>query len=636
MSKRLKSFIFLFLTLIYSNIFAQEVCKGALGDPVININFGSGSTQFAPPLSTANTNYNYLAGTPNDGQYTIAKSTNGMYNSTRGWHQIPNHTPNDPNGYMMIVNASNNPGIFYQAVIPNLCPNTTYEFSAWIINVLNYVENKPNITFTIETTSGNILHKYETKDIPESATPTWIQYATTFKTENQTDLVLKITNNGPGGGGNDIALDDITFRACGPVINTIINNGKSDISVCEGSITTYKLGANIIENYNNPAFVWQKYDGVNWQDIANETNSELNVNLTNAAVGVYKYRLLIAEQENIGSVNCRTASQPFTITVNPKLITIAVNSGKVCAGGTVQLSATNGESFSWTGPNGFTSNEKSPVLSNVQANMAGIYTVTATKDGCTASSSTEVTLEPPVVPINDKSVSTCEGQPIQLLVNGGTTYKWFPTTGLSDINISNPIATLKETTTYTITVSNGTCSATTTLTVNVLKNAVADAGNDLFTITGKGVVLNGKVSGDSVKYYWLPATYLDDATKLNPIATPPSDITYTLFAESTLGCLSSSDEMSVKVQPQINIPNTFSPNGDGINDFWTIPALDTFPDARIKITNRYGNLVYQNNGPYSPWNGKSQGKDLPTAAYYYTIYLNEDFPIFSGWVFIVR
>ncbi|RZL41598.1 MAG: T9SS type B sorting domain-containing protein, partial [Pedobacter sp.] len=256
---------------------------------------------------------------------------------------------------------------------------------------------------------------------------------------------------------------------------------------------------------------------------------------------------------------------------------------------------------------------------------------------CTSVSSTEVkVVEPVEATTSFNSVNVCEDEPVELLAMGGLTYKWFPTEGLSNPNIANPIATPKENTTYTVTVSNGNCSETASSTVNIIKKAVADAGNDLKTIDGKGIRLNGKVTGDNVTYYWTPSDYLDDPTKLNPIATPPSDITYTLHAQSNSGCLSSFDEVNIKVYPKIIIPNTFSPNGDGINDFWTIPALDAFTDAHIKVINRYGKMVYESNGTYTAWNGRFQGKDLPSASYYYTIYLNEDFPIFSGWVFIVR
>ncbi|WP_316832137.1 gliding motility-associated C-terminal domain-containing protein [Pedobacter aquatilis] len=637
MRYQIKSLLLLVLLLfILNNVSAQQVCTGALGDPVININFGSGSGNFGSALATGTTNYQYVAGTPNDGQYTITKSTNGMHTGGTGWHQISNHTISDPNGYMMVVNASNSPGIFYQTTIPNLCPGTTYEFAAWIVNLLNYSGIKPNITFTIETSSGTILKSYNTGDIPDGPSPNWVKYATTFTTTAQTDLVLKITNNGPGGNGNDIALDDITFRACGPVITSTINNTSANVSICEGTTASYTLNANVSSGYTDPVFQWQVNNGTAWTDIPGQNTTQTTVNFNNAVAGTYQYRLVAAERQNIASVNCRVASTPLIITENAKPNTVAGNNGPVCIGANIQLSATEGTTFSWTGPNGFTSTDKSPVINNAQLSMAGVYTVIATLNGCTNSSSTTVQVLAPINLNVINSVTKCENNPVQLFASGGTTYKWLPADGLSAADIANPIATPKETTTYTVTVSNGGCSATATIVVNIIKNAVADAGADLKTLNGQSVTLNGKVSGDNVTYYWTPSDYLDDPRKLNPIATPPFDITYTLHAESNSGCLNSTDDVFVKVYPKIVIPNSFSPNGDGINDTWIIPALDAFPNAKVRIVNRTGSLLYQVNGIYKPWDGKFEGKDLPVGTYYYTIYFNEDFEMFSGWIFLTR
>lgn len=628
---RFSLFILLLFTLKRAS--AQQVCTGALGDPVININFGSGNTNFSSALSTNTTNYKFVTGTPEDGDYAIAKNTNGMRS---GWHQVNNHTPNDPNGYMMVVNASNTPGIFYQTPIPDLCPGTTYEFAAWIINILNYSGIKPNITFSIETSSGIEVHKYNTLDIPDGTSPNWIQYATTFTTGGETDLILKITNNGPGGNGNDIALDDITFRACGPTITpSIENNPSTNISVCEGTTESFNLSANVSAGYIDPVFQWQVNTGTTWTDIPGENSTQTTVNLTNAVKGTYQYRLVAAERQNITSINCRVASTPLIITVNPSVS--ASSNGPVCVGANIQLSATEGNTFSWTGPNGFNSPDKSPLINNAQLNMSGVYTVTATLNGCTSTSTTNVSVLDLVdASTGFNSVPICEGTSTRLFASGGTVYTWFPTEGLSNPNIADPIATPKETTIYTVTVSNGACSATATSEVIVIKNAVADAGADTKILNGQSTTLNGKVTGDNVTYSWTPIDYLDDATKLNPVATPPSDITYRLNAISNSGCLSSTDEVFIKVYPKIVIPNSFTPNGDGVNDTWIIPVANAFPNAKVRIVNRTGNLLYQSNGIYKPWDGKFEGKDLPVGTYYYTIYFNEDFQMFSGWIFLTR
>src|SRR4026207_2239627 len=131
-----------------------QLCQGSLGDPVVNITFGAGQN-FGTPLSETLTNYKFVSNTcPDDGYYTIANSTANCFGST--WHNIPeDHTPNDNNGFMMIVNASFDPGDFYLDIVSGLCGGTTYEFAAWLLNVLDFSACsgsgiRPNITFNIE------------------------------------------------------------------------------------------------------------------------------------------------------------------------------------------------------------------------------------------------------------------------------------------------------------------------------------------------------------------------------------------------------------------------------------------------------------------------------------------------------
>jgi gliding motility-associated-like protein len=67
------------------------------------------------------------------------------------------------------------------------------------------------------------------------------------------------------------------------------------------------------------------------------------------------------------------------------------------------------------------------------------------------------------------------------------------------------------------------------------------------------------------------------------------------------------------------IPNTFTPNYDGINDTWKIPALASYPDCTVKIFNRYGTIVYNSIGYGTPWDGTVKGQDVPVGVYYYII-----------------
>src|SRR6476661_543937 len=134
-----------------------QLCTGSLGDPVIHITFGSGSNP-GPPLQAATTFYSYVAtDCPNDGSYTVRSGTSGCFGSS--WYDVLQDHTHDPNGYFMLVNASFQPGDFYIDTVKGLCGSTTYEFAAWVMNVLRpsacgFNGINPNLTFKIETASG--------------------------------------------------------------------------------------------------------------------------------------------------------------------------------------------------------------------------------------------------------------------------------------------------------------------------------------------------------------------------------------------------------------------------------------------------------------------------------------------------
>src|ERR1051325_7581784 len=125
----------LFAIWVSVNPVNAQLCTGSLGDPVVHITFGAGGNS-GPSLRAASTTYTFInQDCPNDGSYTVYNSTFGCFGNT--WHNISeDHTPGDQNGYFMLVNASFTPGDFYVDTIKGLCTNTTYEFAAWVVNVL--------------------------------------------------------------------------------------------------------------------------------------------------------------------------------------------------------------------------------------------------------------------------------------------------------------------------------------------------------------------------------------------------------------------------------------------------------------------------------------------------------------------
>jgi gliding motility-associated-like protein len=494
--------LLLILTLFGKYSYAQ-LCNGSLGDPVVNITFGSG-TNPGPPLNAATTNYTYVSNDcPNDGMYTIRNQTTSCFGNS--WYTLTKDHTGDPNGYFMLVNASYTPSDFYLDKVSGLCPNTTYEFAAWVMNIINYDNSiKPNITFSIEKTDGSILGTYNTGDIPVSNFAEWKQYGFYFTTTaDVSTIVLRMKNNAPGGIGNDIALDDITFRPCGPMVSASIN-GSKDTSVCAGDPTIYTLNSFVSSGYNAPVFQWQVStdSGNTWKDIPNANSTSYQRLPTDP--GTYLYRLSVAESGNGGLASCRIASNTIRIKVNSlPSITLQTNS-PVCTGSDLQLNANISYAspgpwtFNWTYPdpatiinsnnvqNDNTTNKSvitQVIAKTTQANAGKYYLTARNSYGCTSVDSIIVVMNRKPSAGYSVASSICEQKAVQFTDQSTsivplTQWNWsFGEGGSSTGN--NPIHTYSSANTYQTTLivkDSNNCSDTLTKDIIVHPSPQPDFG----------------------------------------------------------------------------------------------------------------------------------------------------------------
>jgi len=605
--------------------FAQ-LCTGSKGDPTVWIDFGN---KDAPPprLTPNNTSYtNATAGCPNPGEYGFRNLLFACFNNT--WlTTVSDHTPSDHEGYYLLINASRYPGIFYSQQVDGLCPNTNYEMSVWITNLLRTTGCggkgiKPNITLQVESLTGEILAKYNTDKIYETGNQEWEEYGATFKTSLNTSVVFKIINSATGGEcGNVIGIDDIVFRPCGPPVKAIITESNSNsINICDGDTTTLIMNGSYSELYQNPTIQWQQsFDyGNTWQNMSGQNRTNLFISKKTA--GIYYYRFGVSAFANAAS-NCKIYSDPLTLFVNSKPFAQVTNYIFGCYGEPVVVFAAGGSEYEWTGPNGFHSTLERPVIDSASYSDQGRYSVRITTfQGCSDTASVDLVVYPSIHATSGSTLNICEGTGATLNASGGLKYKWYPEASLNNDSISNPIAKPTDTTRFMVVVSNEYgCTDTAYQTVNVWKKPRVNAGPDQRTRVGVPVTLQGVVSGSDIKYYWTPQTYMNDPNSLKPVVSAPQSMYYKLNVTSVRGCAPASDEVFVKVYDKIIIPNAFSPNGDGINDTWNIEPLDLFNDADLQVYNRYGQLVFRNVGYIKPWDGTRNGTPLPVSTYYYIL-----------------
>jgi gliding motility-associated-like protein len=163
---------------------------------------------------------------------------------------------------------------------------------------------------------------------------------------------------------------------------------------------------------------------------------------------------------------------------------------------------------------------------------------------------------------------------------------------------------------------------------------VVNAGAGVTIDRGASTVLNGSVSFGNYTFEWSPAVGLSNPAILNPVASPNETTVYTLTAKNGLDCIEQST-VKVVVNNELIIPNTITPNDDGINDVWTIKNIDDHATAEVRIFNKAGQQVFYSRGYGKRWDATYNGKKLPAAVYYYVINLNDIKVTKSGWVTVI-
>jgi len=228
----------------------------------------------------------------------------------------------------------------------------------------------------------------------------------------------------------------------------------------------------------------------------------------------------------------------------------------------------------------------------------------------------------PQVALDALPVLCSNASPVQLtqgrVTNGLAGTGIYTGEGISN-NVLNPalITSNNPSVRYTFSTNQG-CSACANQPLQIIAAPVVNAGPDKTIIIGGRTTLEGSlISGNNVRFAWSPVDGLTNANTLQPFASPVQTTTYTLTA-NTEDC-SAKDSMVLTVQLLPVIPNAFSPNGDGINDVWIIQNLNSYPDVRVMIFDRYGQTMVSSIGYNIPWDGNYKGKPVPSGVYYYTI-----------------
>lgn len=625
MNKLLLAAIF---TLVFVQTHAQlGFCTGSKGDPIFHETFGFGSGN-GSPLAAGITNYRFVNQDPQDGEYTIADDIGNVITS---WHQnLPDETLS--NGRALIVNADYTAGQFYKTPISGLCENTTYEFSAFLMNVHDRSSGvcpnggiPINVRFEIwDETDSVLLKAGNTGDIASTTSPQWDRYALTFQSEpGQGSVILKMFNNGAGGCGNDLAIDDIIFRSCGDLTVIKDASGTEEIYVvCEEDtpVNLQLIAEPDNSVYEEHYFQWQRSnDAANWQDISGANAETLATGDINSTT---YYRVKVAEdQVNLSSNVCSSASEAFQIKVveRPKKPNSDADVN-ICEGETIpplQVEELPGIEINWyddpSGGNLLKENSVSYTPSG-----EGTFYAEAVAEGynCTPSERLAISLNINELPqTQDAYLQICPGT-TEVLDAGisGMTYAWNTGSSSQRIIVSTGGS-------YQVEITNAAgCSATKTFTVEMAANTAI-----------------GEVVSEEEKVIIIPEEEGQLLFSLDGINYQTSNVfdqipggIYTAYVKDLADCNVSSLEF-----PHIVIPKFITPNNDGYNDYFQLKGVEYFSSSEILIFDRYGKLLKSGRGQGFSWNGKFNGESLPSEDYWYLIRI-EDYPDQKGHFSLVR
>lgn len=622
----LKTQIFLLLFFLADAMVVHaQMCNGSLGDPVVNVTFGIAHKE----LGNGNTDFSYVRACPKKGEYTIQNLIFGC--GDHDWYMLAGDHTGDENGQYMLVNSESTSGIVYRDTARGLCANTTYQFSAWIANVMQDFACSgdpvlPNITMKVSTLSGQVLDSLVTGDLQIETQRTWIQFAFLVTAPPGNDqLVLSLETNPPFGCGGGFVLDDIMFTMCGPKVRALLDGQMQDGNVCADYTDPFILTAQYDNGLAQPAFQWQQSldSGKTFSDIIGET--ALTYKIPRRSTGAIVYRIAMGEKSNIASATCRLVSNEIYTEIHPVPPHQSPQTFIGCKDKDLALPKIDPSALSlkWQGPNGFTSSDPNIVIPSIQFADTGLYVRTQLfYFGCTTVDSFTLSVYPSTTLETPTFFELCEDEVTQINAVGTGSFQWTPPDGLSDPTIPNPVLTPKDTTIYKALVTNiYGCKDSAFVTVYVSKKPVAYAGPDLEILQGDSIQLQGSVSGTDVSFAWTPSNFILDADSVSPIVYPSATAQYTLTASSNVGCGTSTSTVEVKVFSGIDMPNAFTPNGDGINDIFRVIAPGTYVVKTFRIFDRWGNLLFSPGDVHEGWDGTFKGEPQPAGAYLYIITL---------------
>lgn len=296
------------------------------------------------------------------------------------------------------------------------------------------------------------------------------------------------------------------------------------------------------------------------------------------------------------------------------VVTTQVSDDTICSGVSAQLIA----SSSVTGTTYVWEDGSTQAVRVVTPGSDSNYTVVGiSPNGCTDTATAHITVIPPLSASISGNTSFCEGGSTVLSASGnmpGMTFTWQPS------GISGQTLPVQEADSGWIFVTGSFANCPVgadSVQIVVLPNPAITVPGDFQICPGQAV--QATVSSDlpNATFVWMPGNLTGSQNTLHAGSTT----TYYVYAQ--LGsCLSEIDSFVVDISQAcfVEVPNIFTPNGDQVNDYFSLTSYSGIQSLEITIVNRWGNLIRSFDTPNFQWDGKDvSGNDMPAGVYFYQL-----------------
>jgi gliding motility-associated-like protein len=313
----------------------------------------------------------------------------------------------------------------------------------------------------------------------------------------------------------------------------------------------------------------------------------------------------------------------INVIVNP-LPTVLINPDKnpVCEGENINVTATGGITYLW-------STGETNSTFNTSLTTDSVYWVSATNiEGCSDSTSMLIqvadSINAGIIPPTDSICVNGSTLDLSAIVDGIGTWSG---DGIIDTvdGILDPSLLSASTSYYIYYTIDSTCMSKDSILITAYSAPLINIQPIDTTIARGDSISLSTICNPTYSYLWNSTLIPSDNNLCSLLIFPLEQTDYTLIVTDTItGCINNGS-VSVYVDDiELIIYNTITPNGDGINDIWTILNLEKYPDHEVDVYNRAGSLVYSAKPYNSTWDGKYNNKPLPTGTYYYVIRLNNE------------